>query len=117
MQTLTYEVFKELLKATEENPMDRFAMAERMNVHEKKIRNAITDLRNMKIPVCASSTNVSKRGYWIANTMTEFNRFSSEYTHRSKEIQNTASAMSDGIMCWLMNRNECIRGTENVLLR
>jgi predicted ArsR family transcriptional regulator len=89
-----------LNKATKEHPANRYELAKRYGINERQVRMFIQAMRNDGIRVCSNS---SGRGYWIAKTTAEYERFRAEYGSRATKIFKTIKAMdgaTEGQMQW-----------------
>lgn len=81
-----------LEQATKEHPARRYELAKRYGTNERQIRLYIQAMRNNGIRVCSDS---SGRGYWIAKTTAEYERFRAEYGSRATKIFKTIKAMDE----------------------
>lgn len=75
-------------------PVSRDALSHKLNVKDRTLREAITQLRAQGVPICSNS---EASGYWLATNTSEIQHTISEYRSRAIKMLKIAKALERGI--------------------
>ena len=87
------EILKKMLaEASQDKPVTRETIMHTYRVSDRSARKMIEDLREQGVRVCGQNTD---KGYWIAKTQEEYERFRRDYVAKATTIFRRARNMDE----------------------